>query len=438
MTSMTPPTESPSVAEVFDTEWTRLVAILVRDLRDVGAAEDAAQDAFAEAARRWPTGGTPDRPGAWLLTTARRKAIDRLRRTRRLDELLPLIDAGAADRRSATAEDDPESVADEALDEQLALLVGCCHPALGADAQVALTLRIVGGLSTSQIARAFFVTEQTMTRRLTRAKEKIRLAGIPFEPPDMATLEVRLPVVRGVIYSIFTEGHASATATELVRGDLCDEALWLGELLDRLVPDDPENGGLLALMLLTDARRSTRVDDAGLPVLLAEQDRSKWDRRSVARGLATLSRAQAAGNVGIYQLQAAIAALHATAPTFEQTDWDAIVRIYDAMLVREPTAIIAMNRAIAIGEARGPAAALDALDAITGIESLDDYPYLHSARGELLRRLGRHTDARASLERALDASRNDAERRHLKRRIAEMAEQGAGAPEPRGSWAPPV
>lgn len=292
------------------------------------------------------------------------------------------------------------------------------------EAQVALTLRIVGGLSTPQIAKAFLVTEATMTRRISRAKEKVRLAGIPFDPPTVETLAERLPSVCGVIHSIFTEGHLSSGSGALVRGDLCDEAIWLGELLHRLIPGEPEVAGLLALMLLIDGRRSTRVDANGLPILLVDQDRSAWDRQRINRGLFVLSRAFAARDAGVFQLHAAIAALHANAPTFAETDWEGIVRLYNALLRRQPTALMALNRAIAVAEAVGPTEALRALDAIPLAEDLDgdlaNYPYFHAARGECLARLDRNAEAVVAFDHALLCCGNDAERQHLERRRAEV------------------
>lgn len=416
------PHSASRVSEVFGEEWTRLVAILVRDLGDLGAAEDAAQEAFAEASRRWAVDGMPDRPAAWLLTTARRRAIDRLRRTQRFDALIPLIGSDDADR---SARRDHDIEIDDALDDQLALLVGCCHPALAAEAQVALTLRIVGGLSTAQIAKAFLVSEPTMARRISRAKEKVRLAGIPFEPPTIDTLAERLPSVCGVIHSIFTEGHLSSGNGELVRGDLCDEAIWLGELLHRLLPSESEVAGLLALMLLIDARRSTRVGDDGLLILLADQDRAAWDRTRIDRGLTVLSRAFAARNTGVFQLHAAIAALHANAPTFAETDWTGIVRLYNGLLRRQPTALMALNRAVAVAEAVGPEDALVALDAIPIAEDLEgdltDYPYFHAARAECLARLDRNAESIVAFDNALDCCENPAERQHLQGRLDQLS-----------------
>jgi len=410
--------DEQQVADVFRTEWPRLVATLLRDVGDLGIAEDATQDAFVEAATRWPTDGSPDVPAAWLLTTARRKAIDRLRRIARYDERLPLLtlDRGEEDQDRLRGHAD----GGEPFDDQLALLLGCCHPALAPDAQVALTLRAVAGLSTAQIARAFLVSESTMTRRITRSKNKIRTARIPFDPPDIATLHQRIPAVCGVIYSIFTEGHSSATETSLVRGDLCDEAIWLGELLARLTPDDAEVAGLLALMLLIDARRSARLHD-GAPVLLADQDRSKWNQATVARGLAELARAHSFRHGGMFQFQAAIAALHVTAESFEATDWASIVRLYDVMLRRQPNALIALNRAIAVREVDGPEAALRALDAIPLSDDLDGdldgYVYFHSARAEALADLGRNDESRTAYRRALALSASTPEQAHLRRRL---------------------
>lgn len=404
------------VTEAFRTEWPRLVATLVREVGDLELAEDAAQEAFFEAARRWERDGVPDRPGAWLLTTARRKAIDRVRRSKRMDDRLPELHA----RSTIEADLSPHQL----LDDQLALLLGCCHPAIAPDAQVALTLRVVGGLSTAQIARAFLVSESTMTRRLTRSKAKIRGARIPFKAVDLDTLIERLPAVRGVIYSIFTEGHASAQHASLVRGDLCDEAVWLAGLLDELVPDDPEVAGLLALMLLVDARRPARTDQDGRPIVLADQDRALWDAEQIERGLAVLGRAHRHGSAGPYQLQAAINALHATASAFDETDWRGVVALYDALMLRRPTAIVALNRAVAVAEADGPHEGLRAIDAIAEADDLggdlDAYPYFHSSRAEFLARLGRDAEASSEFDRALAICGNEAERTHLEQRRARI------------------
>lgn len=406
--------ESDDVRDAFATLWPRLVATLVREVGDVGLAEDCVQEAFASAATAWAGSQTPDRPGAWLLAVARHKSIDHIRRSARLRELLPVV--AAADRDDL----DGAEMTTELLDDQLRLVLGCCHPALSVDAQVALTLRIVAGLSTRQIASAFFVSEPTMTRRLTRAKTKIREAKIPFTRSDRQTLEERLPTVCAVIYSIFTEGHASASAATLMRGDLCDEAVWLATLVAQLTPDEPEVSGLLALLLLIDARRATRTDSTGRPVLLADQDRTRWDRVMIARGLAVLGKAHAARLGGPYQYQAAIAALHATAPSFEVTDWAAIVGLYDVWVEQWPAAVVELNRAVALSYARGPQSGFDALEEI-GREDLAEYVYFHSTRAELLTRLARDSEAIEAFRRALALSVNDAERRHLDRRLAQLS-----------------
>ncbi len=414
-----------SVADVFGTEWPRVVATLMRDVGDLDVAQDAAQDAFFEASTRWPIDGVPDRPGAWLVTTARRKAIDQIRRMKRFEDRLPALAANdTAHHYEDAGWSDVETDSVRALDDQLALLVGCCHPALAPEAQVALTLRIVAGLTTPQIARAFLVSEQTMTRRITRAKTKIRAARIPFDPPTLDTLDERVGAVCEVISSIFTEGHSSATDAALIRGDLCDEAIWLAQLLSTLAPSDCEVAGLHALLLLTDARRASRLDPNGAPILLADQDRTLWDQPMIARGLAELARAHSFHQGGPFQLQAAIAALHATAPSFEATDWRAVLRLYDALLLRQPSALVALNRAIAVDHVDGPAAALVALDTIQTADDLagdvGDYVYFHTARSSVLARLGRHFEADEALAVAIQCSTNEAEQSFLRRRRQEL------------------
>jgi RNA polymerase sigma-70 factor, ECF subfamily len=390
------------IAGVFRSEWPRLVATLMKDLGDLDLAEDATQDAFLEAARRWPTTGRPDVPVAWLVTTARRKAIDRLRRDRRLDERRDLLhDVAVNDERGPSG----------LVDDQLALLLGCCHPALDTEAQIALTLRSVGGLSVAQIATSFLVSEPAMARRIGRAKTKIRAARIPFTVPDRGTLFERLEVVRRVVFLIFTEGHTSATSATLVRGDLCDEAVWLSELLVDLVNDDPECHGLAALVLLTDARRATRLDADGGLVLLEDQDRSAWDRDRINHGLAHLAKAYDMHEGGPFQLQAAIAAVHATAASFDDTDWPLIVRLYDALLRREPTAVVALNRAVAISFADGAEHGLRALAPLA--DELSTFPYFHSTNAELLLRAGHRADAATAFDEAILWCRNDAQRQHL-------------------------
>ena len=399
--------DTSGVGQVFGREWPRLVSSLVRDFRDVDLAEEAAQDAFLAAAEVWAARGRPDSPGAWLLTTARRKAIDRIRREQRF--------ARYAESIAQLPVEAAEASASPLVDEQLALLLGCCHPALGQDAQVVLTLRLVGGLSTDQIARAYLVSTSTMTRRLSRAKKKIRSAGIPFGAPDADVLVDRLAAVHRVIYLIFTEGHASTSATQLIRGDLCDEAIWLATTVASFVPDDPEAKGLVALLMLIDARRSSRVRD-GVEVLLGDQDRSLWDGAAIERGLAHLADAHRLGSLGPFQIQAAIAALHATAESFEVTDWQAVVQLYDLLARRDQSPVIALNRAIAVSYLEGPSTALALIDDLAHHSEMVAYPYFHSARAELLNRCGRPADALHAFDEATKHSTNQAQAASLRRR----------------------
>ena len=405
---------STTIEQVFRAEWPRLVAALVRDLRDLELAEDCASEAFIAAADRWEVDGVPDRPGAWLLTTARRRAIDRIRRADRYADKLALLEATA---RSASA----ASTVKTLPDDQLALLLGCCHPALNIDAQVALTLRAVAGLTTAQIAHAFLVPETTMAKRITRAKHKITATNIPFTVPERDHLAERLSAVLHVIYLIFTEGHASHEPTTLVRGDLCDEAVWLSELLVELVPDEPEVLGLAALILLTDARRQARVDDDGAPVLLEHQDRSLWDRDKIERGSQLLRDAHCTGPVGPYGLQAAAGVVHAVAARFDDTDWTAILEIYDRLAELQPdSAVVALNRAVAVSYVDGPGAGLASVNELVERPGMDDYHYLHSARAELLDRLDRTDEAIAAYTRAIDLCPNEGERHFLQRRLTEL------------------
>lgn len=400
------------VGEIFQHQWPRLVSVLMRDFGDLDLVEESAQEAFLEAAARWESDGMPRSPEAWLITTARRKAIDRIRRDERYTERLRSI----ADSMARLPEHDDAEPGSDLVDEQLRLLLVCCHPALSHEAQVALTLRVVGGLSTDQIARAFLVTPSAMGRRLGRAKTKIRTARIPFSAPDQSTLVTRLAAVRHVVYLIFSEGHASTSATRLVRGDLCDEAVWLVELLARLVPNEPEVRGLAALILLIDGRRPSRITGDGVEVLLADQDRSRWDRAVIDRGLAHLAAAHALKSLGPFQLQAAIASLHATAPSFEATDWPAIVALYDALLRRDPSSVVALNRAVAVSYASDAAIGLRLVEALASESEIAEYPYYHSTRAELLARCGQTVAAVSAFDVAMDYCTNDAQTEHLRRR----------------------
>ena len=403
------------VAEAFRLEYARVVASVLRITRDIDAAEEIVQEAFAQALDRWPANGMPGRPGAWLLTTARRRALDRLRHARRVaaraDALAYEAELGARDEGPDVT--DPETIPDD----RLRLIFTCCHPTLAADSRVALTLRLVGGLSTGEIARAFLVPEPTIAQRVVRAKRTISDRGLPYEVPQGAELPARLPAVLAVVYLIFNEGYAAHTGDALVRHDLCEEALRLGAMLTELMPGEAEVLGLLALMELQASRAATRTDADGNLVLLAEQDRSRWDHARIGHGLACLGRAAPMERAGPYQLQAAIAACHARATSWDRTDWPQIVRHYQALSEVAPSPVVELNRAVAIGLAEGPAAGLAALDVIDAT-ALRGYHLLPSARADFLRRLGRWGEAAAEYRRALGLADNTRERRFLAARLA--------------------
>ena len=392
---------------MFREEYGRAVSVLVRVCGDIDAAEEAVQDAFVAAVEHWPATGIPPNPVAWIITTARNRAIDRFRR-----------EASRDDRHAEAARlhERSDSSIDEGpvRDDRLRLIFTCCHPALAPTVQVALTLRLVGGLTTLEIARAFLVPEATMAQRLVRAKGKIRDARIPYRVPDERDLPKRLRSVLAVVYLIFTEGHTASSGDRLVREDLCAEAIRLGRQLVELMPDEPEVLGLLALMLLIESRRASRLSADGSLVLLADQDRRRWNRQLIEEGQALVRRCLARNEPGPYQIQAAINAVHGDAPSAADTDWRQILALYDRLLTVAPSPIVALNRAVAVAEVRGPAEALALVDDL----GLNGYYLYHSIRADLLRRLGRTVESRAAYVSAISRTENGAEREFLRRRLS--------------------
>ena len=406
---------------VLREERGRLTAALVRILGDWDLAEELVQDAAVSALEHWPADGIPDNPGAWLMTAARRKAVDRLRRHARYRERMRQLTAEASEMGAPIATGGPMGA-----DDRLRLLFTCCHPALNREAQVALTLRTIGGLETAAVARAFLVPEATIAQRLVRAKRKIRDAAIPYRVPDAAELPARLGEVLRVLYLVFNEGYLASSGDAGERRELARDAEWLTSLLARLMPDEPEVLGLLALMRLHLARSDARFAPDGSLVLLHEQDRSRWDQSVIGRAIELLARSERMGRPGSYQLQAAILGVHATSPAWSATSWPAIVSLYDALYRIEPTPVVALNRALALAERDGPAEALAAIEPLAA--RLDGYHLFHAARAELLRRTGRPAEARAADTRALELTENPAERRLLEARIAQAGSDRSGSP----------
>jgi RNA polymerase sigma-70 factor (ECF subfamily) len=403
------------VENVYRADWGRILATLIRLFRNFDIAEDAAQEAFAAAVDQWRVSGIPAIPRAWIIETARHKAIDRLRRQSKLSEVVQSI---ASTSQSA---DEPDYDTARIPDDRLQLIFTCCHPALALEAQVALTLRTLGGLETDEIARAFLVSPATMAQRLVRAKRKIHDANIPYQTPGLDEMPERLEAVLAVIYLIFNEGYAATRGGPLVRTDLCKEAIRLARLMRGLMtPAPPETTGLLALMLLHDARRNTRLDETGDLVLLENQDRERWDQVQIEEALPLVDEALRRGP-NPYAVQAAIAAVHCHAKRPEDTDWNQILSLYGVLESLQPSPIISLNRAVAIAMVRGSAEALAVVDALAAAGDLDNYSLLHSARADFLRRLGSFDEAAKSYERALALASNDSERRFLERRLQEVS-----------------
>ena len=407
-----------AVADAHRREWAFVLASAVRVTRDLDLAEECVQEAYARALVAWSTSGIPANPGAWLTTVARRRGLDLARRAAGLHRRLPLLLDDQLDDQGETGSD--AMAAHEIADERLRLIFTCCHPAIAPEAQVALTLRLMCGLTTSEVARSFLVTESTMAARITRAKKKIAAAGIPYRVPPAAELPARIDAVLTVVHLLYTTGHTAPAGDDLIRRDLVERSVDLARILRALLPADADVAGLLALVLLTDARRATRVGPDGRLLLLAEQDRAQWSRESISEGVKLVHEALRRRPPGRFALMAAIAAVHAEAPTWEDTDWNEVVALYDLLVQIWPSPVVALNRAVALGLGRGPAAGLDALDALSSEPQLVGYGYLASARADFLRRLGRTSEARLAYEEALLLTENVVEREFLADRIRQL------------------
>ncbi|MGH8268710.1 MAG: RNA polymerase sigma factor [Steroidobacteraceae bacterium] len=424
---MTTPEAHRAIEAVFRIESARLIAGLARMVRDIGLAEELAQDALLAALEQWPESGVPRNPGAWLMTTAKRRAIDHIRRSRRLQRKQEELGRDLELRQETTP--DVEGALDDPIgDDLLRLVFISCHPVLSTESRVALTLRLLGGLTTKEIARAFLAAEQTIAQRIVRAKKTLAAAGVPFEVPSKAELPDRLTSVLEVLYLVFNEGYSATAGDDWMRPVLCEQALRLGRVVAELVPAEPEVHGLVALMEIQASRSRARIGPSGVPVLLLDQDRSRWDRTLIGRGLAALERAEAIGGTrGPYVLQAAIAACHARARTPEETDWIRIAALYEALAMNAPNPVVELNRAVALAMAFGPATGLELVDQLTSEPALRGYHLLPSVRGDFLAKLGRHEEAAREFQRAASLTRNERERTLLLDRAARSAGESARA-----------